>query len=154
AISEADCSRIHNFYTALHKVELEDCGVCSRRWFSLNVISGACDDCRKDRRKNSTAPDYVLLYGRENNVDPGIMPPYLPALTPTEEMLIAKVHVFMEIRQHRGQQYKYFGHICHFAVNIGRVFNALPRLPEDLDIIIVKPPASGNDDPNAITRQF
>jgi hypothetical protein len=34
-------------------------------------------------------------------------------------MLIARVHTYMEIRQHRGQQYKYRGHIYNFLCDSG-----------------------------------
>ena len=82
------------------------------------------------------------------------MPSHLPTITPAEEMLLARVHTFMEIRHHRGMQYKYRGHICHFAVNIAKVFNRLPRIPAELNVIILKPPAGKDDNPVAVNRQF
>jgi hypothetical protein len=87
-------------------------------------------------------------------MDPSLMPPQLPLLTQTEEMLIARVHVFIEVRQYCSVQYKYRGHVCHFAVNSGRVFSCLPVLPQDLDILILKPPPALGEDDNAINRQF
>jgi hypothetical protein len=154
AISASDRALVNNFNTAINNVQLEECVTCNCRWFNLNIHNSECDDCRKDRQRNGNIQGFIPLFGMANNLDPRPMPPHLPALTSTEEQLIAKVHVHMEMRQLRGQQYKYKGHICHFSVNVGRVFNWLPLLPEDLDIIIVKPPASDTDNPDAITRQF
>ncbi|KAM4067814.1 PIF1-like helicase [Hirsutella rhossiliensis] len=57
-----------------------------------------------------------------------------------EEMLIARVHVHVKVLQVRGAQYKYRGHVVHFLRNVGRLFEELPVLPEELDIIILRPP--------------
>jgi hypothetical protein len=48
-----------------------------------------------------------FLYSGANEMDPGPMPPSLEQLTQIEEMLIARVHCFVEVRQVRGVQYKY-----------------------------------------------
>lgn len=57
-----------------------------------------------------------------------------------EEMLIARVHVHVKVLQVRGAQYKYRGHVVHFLRNVGRLFEELPLLPEELDIILLRPP--------------
>ncbi|XP_044717890.1 PIF1-like helicase domain-containing protein [Hirsutella rhossiliensis] len=57
-----------------------------------------------------------------------------------EEMLIARVHVHVKVLQVRGAQYKYRGHVVHFLRNVGRLFEELPVLPEELDIILLRPP--------------
>jgi uncharacterized protein DUF6570 len=53
--------------------------------------------------------DEPPLFGAENHADPDHVPADLPSLSQIEEMLIARVHTFVEVRQHRGQQYKYTG---------------------------------------------
>ena len=55
-------------------------------------------------------------------MDPGPLPQGLPVLTTVEEMLIARVHVFMEVHQVRGQQYKYSGHVCNFLRDVGKIY--------------------------------
>ena len=50
------------------------------------------------------AEDEPELFSKDNLMDPGSVPEHLPALTQVEEMLIARVHVFLEVRQTRGQQ--------------------------------------------------
>jgi hypothetical protein len=84
-------------------------------------------------------------------MDPGDMPD-LPVLTQVEEMLIARVHVFMEVRQVRGQQYKYKGHVVNFLRDTGRVYNKLPLLPSDLEVILLRPSNSSTDP--RLNRQF
>jgi len=42
----------------------------------------------------------------------------------------------MEIRQHRGQQYKYGGRICGFLCNTGRIYDELPLLPKELNVLV------------------
>ncbi|KAM4064195.1 ATP-dependent DNA helicase PIF1 [Hirsutella rhossiliensis] len=62
-----------------------------------------------------------------------------------EEMLIARVHVHVKVLQVRGAQYKYRGHVVHFLRNVGRLFEELPVLPEELDIVLLRPPNMEGD---------
>ena len=96
-------------------------------------------------------PTGVPLYGAENNMDPGPVLE-LPAVSEIEEMLIARVHVAMQVRQVRGQQYKYSGHVINFLRNTGRVYNSLPLLPEDLDIVILRPSNANSE--QGLRHQF
>jgi hypothetical protein len=52
----------------------------------------------------------------------------------------------------RGVQYKYKGHIVNFLTNLPKVYNRLPLLLEDLDIIIIRL-FNWNKDPR-MRRQF
>ncbi|KOS39091.1 hypothetical protein ACN38_g10077 [Penicillium nordicum] len=49
-------------------------------------------------------------------MQPDEMPLMLPELTQVEEILISRVHVFIEVRLIRGQQYRYQGHVIHFLL--------------------------------------
>ncbi|KAF1954301.1 hypothetical protein CC80DRAFT_417772, partial [Byssothecium circinans] len=51
-------------------------------------------------------------------------------------------------------QYKYRGHICHFAINVARVFLRLPILLSKLNIIILKLLYSDEDDHALVKHQF
>jgi hypothetical protein len=72
-------------------------------------------------------------------MNPGLLLTSLPQLTSVEEMLIARVHVFIDIRQVRGQQFKYKGHVVNFLQNTGRIYNTLPLLPRVLDVVLIRP---------------
>jgi hypothetical protein len=70
----------------------------------------------------------------------------LPKLTRIEEMLIARVHVFIEVRKVRGQQYHYRGHVVNFLRETGRVYDRLPLLPRDLEVILLRLSNPGMDE--------
>ncbi|WAO96950.1 ATP-dependent DNA helicase [Fusarium falciforme] len=62
-----------------------------------------------------------------------------------EEMLIARVHMHVKVLQVCGAQYKYRGHVVHFLRKVGRLFEELPVLPEELDIVLLRPPNMEGD---------
>ncbi|KAM4066720.1 ATP-dependent DNA helicase PIF1 [Hirsutella rhossiliensis] len=100
--------------------------------------SKICSRCiGRDRKK---ALDEPYFFSAANNLDFGEVPANLPDLTMVEEMLIARVHVHVKVLQVRGAQYKYRGHVVHFLRNVGRLFEELPVLPEELDIVLLRPP--------------
>ena len=86
-------------------------------------------------------------------MDPGIVPAHLPALTQIEEMVIARSHVQMMIKRYRGHQYQYTGHCVSFAQEIIKTVSILPNLPEELDIILLRPSRQAIDNPR-YQRQF
>ncbi|EED11568.1 hypothetical protein TSTA_008640 [Talaromyces stipitatus ATCC 10500] len=132
---------------ALQQQRIEQCCVCDEKWFNMRLAPDSiCTPCfRAD--KDQTVP----LYGIENNMHPGDMPD-LPELPQTEEMLITRVHVFVEVWRVRGQQYKYSGHVVNFLRDTARVYNTLPLLPRNLEIILLRP-ANASTDPR-LQRQF
>ena len=52
----------------------------------------------------------------------------------------------------RGQQYKYTGHVINFLRDIGKVYRKLPLLPQDLEIVLLRP-ANSSANPR-LQRQF
>ncbi|EAQ87454.1 hypothetical protein CHGG_04073 [Chaetomium globosum CBS 148.51] len=69
-----------------------------------------------------------------------------------EEQLIARVHVHVEVFLYRGQQYKYRGHVVNFLRDVGEAYNQLPRLPRELDVIVLRPANFAQQD--HVIRQF
>ncbi|CAP79925.1 Pc12g02980 [Penicillium rubens Wisconsin 54-1255] len=69
-----------------------------------------------------------------------------------EEMLISLVHTIIEVRQVRGQQHFYRCHVAHFLMNIPKVYDRLPLLPTELDLVVLRP-ADTADRPQ-LRRQF
>jgi hypothetical protein len=78
------------------------------------------------------------LFSAENNIDPGIVPAYLPALTQIEEMVIACSYIQMMIKRYQGHQYYYTSHCVSFTQEIVRTVSVLPNLLEELDIILLQ----------------
>lgn len=64
--------------------------------------------------------DFIAKSGKENDMDPGAVPSYLP-LYIAEGMLIARAHVHMHFRRMRGCQYKYSGHVVNFMQNTAKI---------------------------------
>jgi hypothetical protein len=110
----------------------------------MKVVDGVCANCRKVGKERESNEPY--LFTAENLADPGPFPQPaegpLSELTQFEEILIAWVHTCMEIRQHRGQQYKYRGHICNFLCNSGLIYDELPLLPRELNVLVLRPARS------------
>jgi hypothetical protein len=151
ALTDRDWQLLQDFHTKLNGEGLETCTRCQERWFRMGLNDDiVCSSCIKaDKDKDEDMP---FLYSIENNLDPGMMPEGLEPMTQIEEMLIARVHCHVEVRQVRGVQYKYKGHVVSFLTNTAKVYNRLPLLPQDLDIILIRP-VNWNKDPR-MQRQF
>ncbi|KAJ6437024.1 hypothetical protein O9K51_10321 [Purpureocillium lavendulum] len=141
---------LEKFWTELENDRMEHCARCQETWFDMGLKDGICKRCiAKDRNKKEDEP---WFFSAENQLDFGSTPAFLPQLTKVEEMLIAPVHVFVNVMQVRGQQYKYRGHIVHFLRDVGKVYRQLPLLPPELDVILLRPPNAGEH--AHLNRQF
>jgi hypothetical protein len=58
------------------------------------------------------------LFSKSNEFDLGPIPSFLPILTAVEELLIARVYVYLQVVRVRGQQHRYTSHVCYFGQNI------------------------------------
>ena len=61
-----------------------------------------------DSIKDLTLPS---LFSKSNRLNPGPIPSFLPILTAVEELLIARVYVYLQVMRIRGQQYRYTSHV-------------------------------------------
>lgn len=133
-LPDEDWGWIKDFYQGLDDIIPQECQSCNEKWFDLKLsCRGYCASCDRALQKNEIAP-----LSAANLMDPLPMP-NLPRLTPIEEMLIARINLHIQVRRVRGQQYRYTGHIVCFMQNVQTIATRLPRLPSDLNIIIVKP---------------
>ena len=55
-----------------------------------------------------------------------------------EDMLIARVKSYMQVRWTKGRQLCYNDHIINFHQDVTDIAMRLPRLPEDTDIVIIR----------------
>lgn len=119
---------------------METCGRCQERRFAMDLKDGVCHRCflrDTDKRKRPVTPS---LMSAANNMDPGTVPSHLPELTQVEEMVIARAHVQMMVKRVRGHQYQYTGHCVSFLQDIVQTVDVLPTLPQELDIVLLRPP--------------
>ena len=89
-----------------------------------------CTRCHNDSKQPK-------LYSLENNMDPGVVPIELRGLTQVEEMLISAVMPLMSVYRLPHGQYGYNGHVINLPQNVSSIATKLPRLPNDLDILII-----------------
>jgi hypothetical protein len=144
-VSAVDWRRIEIFREKLQQEAMETCSRCNERWFQMHLATqgddiGVCKACVRDA-KSLKYPSEPFLFGDANNMDPGAVPEHLPTLTEVEEMIIARVHVHLQVARVRGQQYRYTGHVVCFGQNTPKTWKQLPLLPAELDILIVRPAA-------------
>jgi hypothetical protein len=155
ALTDRDKATLREFWTTLDNDQMEYCSRCQESWFQMKIdTDGICGRCyRRDAKRRPGEP---YFFSADNQLDFGPVPARLPQLTPTEESLIARVHVHVNIMLVRGQQYKYRGHVVHFLREVGLVYNQLPLLPQELNTVLLRP---ANTSPHAnlsrqCTRQF
>ena len=55
--------------------------------------------------KSLKYPNKPFLFSNANNMDPGTMPEHLPTLTKVKEMIIAHIHVYLQVARVYRQQY-------------------------------------------------
>jgi hypothetical protein len=151
ALNGRDKAILREFWTKLDNDQMQFCGRCQERWFQMKIGSdGICARCyRKDEKRG---PEEPYFFSVDNQLDFGPVPTQLPQLTPSEESLIARVHVHVNIMLVRGQQYKYRGHVVHFLREVGLVYNQLPLLPQELNTVLLRP-ANTSSHAN-LSRQF
>ena len=63
---------------------------------------------------------------------------FLQGLTQVEEMLISGVLPIMSLYRLPHGQYAYSGHVINLPQDVASFVNSLPRLPTELDIIVVR----------------
>ena len=66
--------------------------------------------------------------------------------------MITRAHIYIQIKRARGYQYFYKKHMVNFLQNVTKIFNILPLLLKELDIVMIRPPNTENND--RIRRQF
>jgi Helitron helicase-like domain at N-terminus len=156
-IPPEDWKLLENFRLELEKYRMEYCGRCKEKWFEMRLKvhrrwpEAICHRCWNKDQKVQDGDDF--FFSAANNMDPGAIPSSLPALSQVEEMVIARAHVQMVMKRVRGHQYHYSGHCVSFMQNNIKLFDALPLMPEDLDMVLLRPKDANKNDPR-YHRQF
>ncbi len=112
-------------------MQLKD-NIC-RRYYLRDI------DTSTPGRKQTLSP---FLMSVDNEIDPGEVPAYLPALTQIEEMVIARAYVQILFKRVRGHQYQYTGHCVSFMQNIIKTVDVLLNLLSELDVVLLWPSKS------------
>jgi hypothetical protein len=155
-MSDTDWNRVQGWMQRLNTQELWHCERCKERWFDITLdADGVCQRCiTRDREVQGT--DNCHLMSIKNQMDPGPIPSHLPELTDIEQMLVAPVHISMQMAHVKGAQYRYKGHVMTFLRDVPDVVTILPRLPQHCQVVIIRPKQVLVDGrtPEDPTRQF
>ena len=152
ALTDEDERLLRNFNEAIEEDMMEYCPRCHERWFgmSLHAADGICNRCHT--RDKNIAEGQPFLMSAENHTLVPEPPAFLPALTDVEEILIARIKVAIQVWLVKGAQWKYTGHVVNFMRDTGKIYRKLPTLPEDADIVLIRP-ARGPDGSRAQFRK-
>ncbi|KAF8075817.1 hypothetical protein FPV67DRAFT_1391300, partial [Lyophyllum atratum] len=97
AIPDRENRLLQTFSEKLAELNFETCDVCFEEGFTLKLQDGICHRCREDKA------DPVRKWSTENKVNPAVhVPACLKGLTDIEDMLIARVKSFMQVRWTKG----------------------------------------------------
>lgn len=150
ALTDREAKLLQTMNEKLDALRIETCTTCMEEGFNMNLQVGICSRCRNDKGEP------VRKWSNENNANPGSslpavfvaallivllaleVPSCLKGLTDMEDMLIARVKSYMQVRWTKGRQLCYQDHIVNFRQDITEVANRLPRLPEETDIVIIR----------------
>ena len=147
ALIDSEWQYICNFNSFLAQLKLEECATCNERWFDMKLSNEVCKACRGSNIQKK-------LYSKSNNADVGSIPHNLPSLSEIEEILIARAHVHVQVRQIKGQQFSYSRYTVNFMRNVTKVYRKLPLLPSHLDIILSKSASRSYNDNRVINQQL
>ena len=150
AVTERDRLLARQFNKALLALRMEYCTRCRRRITDPRGYA-ICQKCRK--KDAGIVPEEPFYFSAQNELDLGDVPADLPKLSMTEQMIIAADHVTTQVRMVRGAQYRYKGHCVSFMRKVAKIYEQLPLLPDDLEVIIVKP-KNYADNPLDFGRHF
>ncbi|KAH9983921.1 hypothetical protein BJV77DRAFT_1162843 [Russula vinacea] len=100
----------------------------------MHMSGSECDRCSHEHAGHR--------YGIENNADPGVIPDELKGIlngiTQMEEMLCSLASPCFIMWVSKGGQYKARGNVITFSQDVSTLCTVLPRLPEELDALIVR----------------
>ena len=143
---------MHKFHKSM-KMIITQCTVCKEAW-PLTCNSKLCNSpdymCLRCKRDNGSPRKFSF----ENNMVPSKVPAALQGLTQVEEMLIARAFPVIQVyTKPRGGQRAYKGHVITFPQDIQQLANILPRVPEEIPIILFKFSGKNNYSKELIVRR-
>jgi hypothetical protein len=80
----------------MNTIKMDTCTRCNARWFDMRLKDDICYGCLLKDKGGQT----LYFFSADNEMDLGIVPAHLPALTQIEEMVIAQSHVQMMIKRY------------------------------------------------------
>ena len=135
---------------------LGECETCLERYHGIRMHGNQCVRCHREvcflcttlfTSADGSQPGHHR-YSAENEADPGVVPDDLALilrdLTQMEEMLCSLASPCFLMWVSKGGQYKSRGNVITFSQDIAPLCMTLPRIPEELDVLIVRKPGAKN----------
>jgi hypothetical protein len=159
-ISSHQSHALNDFLDRLRKIDtdLQICLTCRESYLGMTMSGFQCERCSKEVCITVFFSEFLVdvfsacrwskrdghRFVSENNADPGPLPEEvqetLQDLTQMEEMLCSLASPFFLMWVSKGGQYKTRGNVISFSQDLSELCTTLPRLPEDLDVLLVKKP--------------
>ena len=128
--NDAVFTKMNTFHKKMSNCDFLACSCCNES-FPADNPNSSCAHCVRDKHQPK-------LYSHDNNMDPGILPPELQGLSQIEQVLISAVVPMMSVYKLPHGQYGYSGHVLNLPQNVSSFAKQLPRLPSELDVVLVR----------------
>ena len=165
-------TKMQLFHARLTSLQTPKCITCQERFPGMNVRQAPTTNDETECVRCSRDKHIPKMYSTPNNMNPGAVPPELmvcvyfitttdyklhlhfslidtllttalQGLTQVEEMLISAVMPIMSIYRLPHGQYGYSGHVINLPQDVASFATRLPRLPSELDVIVVRKEGAG-----------
>ena len=120
------------FGELIHTVSLNLCTVCSEAWPIFGPTQSVCQLCVKSEKRRQQ-------FSNLNFMHPGQPPSELPILSCLEESLIALHCPVLKVFRLKGGSFGYSGNVVAVTQDIGGFVNLLPRRLSEVELTIVMP---------------
>ena len=127
-----------DFARSGQQLQYEFCQVCFEGFLnaSWHIVNDRrlCGRCKREHTKSA-----VYRFSLANDMDPGIVPTWLPTLSMIERMCLALVTPIVSVFRVGGGQWKGGkSHCINFFQDSTEVFQTLPRLPAEITVIVAR----------------
>ena len=124
-----------------YSVPKEACPVCCQAGIHVELMprKKMCQRCNNEiNRGNKAMDDYIPQFSAENLMQPTEIPPELEDLTTIEKLTIKKVTPMMQVYTRRCGKMGLKGNTIAFMQDLQPIANVLPRLPENIPIVVLQ----------------
>ena len=152
------------FRDSMSDAAFSSCANCRGNWFGpdwlVNDESGLCTTCTNSSRGEGGPDKAARKYGMESRCVPLPLDPRSPFarydLTWMETQLIASININISVfhlpltKGAKGcplGQYARRGQMCAYTTDKAQFYHTLPRLPEEVEVIIIRSVIDGSDTP-------
>ena len=126
------------FFKALEAEDPQQCTVCEEKYLfiKLRPRTRQCDRCAIQKTGKK-------IFAKENNLTPSAAPECLKKLSQIEIMAISLICPIMAIYK-KGSSLASRGHCLSLHQDVSELARTLPRVPDDIPIIVIKAPSQNN----------